>query len=193
MEIDKLRQEFNQLLENINRHSERFTSKSHVPSLEMSVVMAKLNKMQETAAILKYLLEEQEDFSKKKKSANDNQNKPTTPIHIIEEEVKQTIEETITEKEDSVPEETIPDIEISLQQPVSKLADAFSLNDRYLYANELFDKSMESFTNTIKLLDECSGKENATETINKLIEQYSWSDDNEFVQSFIATIDRKFI
>jgi len=190
MEIDKLRQEFNQLLDNINNHSERFTSKPHVPSLEMSVVMAKLSKMHETASILKYLLEEKEDYLKKHRVSLSQEVKPES---TTEEEIEQPpqIENTTTENiihKDESPVATTP-----LQKPTSNLVDVFSLNDRYLYANELFNKSMEAFNGCIKLINNVESIHEANNLINEYKNEYNWDSENEFVQSFIALIERKFI
>ena len=47
MEIDEIRQELNDLLENVVDHSGRYTAERPIPSLEISFVLSKINKMQE--------------------------------------------------------------------------------------------------------------------------------------------------
>ncbi len=63
MEIVQLRQEINDLLENVVEHSNSYTTKEHLSSLEVSFVLKKVSKAQEALTILKYLLEvEQQDI-----------------------------------------------------------------------------------------------------------------------------------
>ena len=64
MEIQEIRQELNQLLENIVDHSGRYNEERLIPSLEVNFVLSKINKMQEKLAVLKFLLEQQEMLGK---------------------------------------------------------------------------------------------------------------------------------
>ena len=49
MEIEQLRKELDHLLENVVDHSKDFTERRQIPSLEIGVVLAKINKMQDDA------------------------------------------------------------------------------------------------------------------------------------------------
>src|SRR3989338_7362486 len=120
MEIEQLRKEFNLVLANITEHSERFTGSDHLPALEVSVMMSKINKLQEIAAILKHTIHTKEE---KRRS-----------FHKVEPSIVSEIKSSTTSKS-SISDKF-------LHTPIASLKDAFSLNDRYLFANELFKKDM---------------------------------------------------
>ena len=240
MEIEKLREEINYLLEKINGHSERFTDKPHIPSLEISVLLAKLNKLYEKATLLKYLLEkdEEEAFRQKRMNKESTASIPSSPPiteepviereEIIETETPEVVIETTSEEiivetiiEEPAPEpentiveeepqteteqeETTPPVssnsddsssvgEKYLQTPISKLSDAFSLNDRYLYANELFDKDMSAFNQFVNNIDNCSNLEEANQYITGLKEKPNWDEENDIIGEFVNLIERRFI
>lgn len=148
MEIEQLRKEFNQVLANITEHSERFTGSNHLPALEVSVMMSKINKLQEIAAILKHKIQHKEEnrrLSNKPESIIDLSLNPVVVEEIVSEEIIKI------QKESKAESTTLNKASISdkfLHTPISSLKDAFSLNDRYVFANELFKKDMTLFNKT---------------------------------------------
>ena len=76
--------------------------------------------------------------------------------------------------------------------PIKSLKEAFSLNDRYLYANELFDKNMEAFNNLIKTIDESSNINEAQEKLITAKNQYNWDEENNFYVEFNILVERRF-
>lgn len=204
MEIEQLRKEFNQLLANINEHSERFTHHEHLPALEVSVMMSKIGKLLEVATILKHTVKELEDT---KKLINRVEEKvevliQNTPIEIKEEvqietpivEVSQL--EPIQQKVEKVESTTTEKSSIGdkfSHSPITSLKDAFSLNDRYLFANELFKKDMSLFTETVKTIDACNNLISAQEILNQSKTNLSWDTENERVISFYQLVERRFL
>lgn len=80
-----------------------------------------------------------------------------------------------------------------LHAPISSLKDAFSLNDRYLFANELFKKDMTLFNETIKNIDACKSIAEAQELLSKLKTVFNWDDENERVINFYELVERRFL
>lgn len=228
MEIGQLRKEINDLLENIVEHSSNYSNNRPIPSLEVSYVLKKVNRMQETLIILKHLLEQEELRIKQSRSYHAQQTPSSTEvpapvIEIIKEdplpspaefvETPESTPEPITEfpTSEATPEEKItlqdePLIDSDAQEeqhpekpvrsalesrPIARLIDALTLNDRYLYANELFNKDMNAFNELVKALDNCSKKEDANGIIAQFNEQ--WDQDNEHVLSFFELVDRRFM
>jgi len=76
--------------------------------------------------------------------------------------------------------------------PIKSLKEAFSLNDRYLYANELFDKNMEAFNNLIKTIDESSNMSEAHEKLITAKTQYNWDEENNLYVEFSILVERRF-
>lgn len=208
MEIEQLRKEFNQVLANIAEHSERFTGTDHVPALEVSVMMSKINKLQEIAAILKFKIQTGEE--------NRRPSNKIEPITFIQKPANHVVDvvfenETIIEEKIEVVAETIkiiPEITVEttpilkeksslsdnyLHTPISSLKDAFSLNDRYLFANELFKKDMALFNETVKTIDASSSLIEAQEYLNRTKNDLNWDAENERVISFYELVERRFL
>ena len=216
MEIQQLRKEFNQLLDKINQHSERFTDADHFPSLEASVMLSKINKLQELTAVLKFAIELNEEEAGKKRRDFQQAQRELKTEEIVEEivdapEEKQIelIDEVIEIEEEvlAVVEEIKNDVEVEEKQqelkssvsdkfsqtPIASLKDAFSLNDRYLFANELFNKDMNLFNEAIKVLDACENEVIAMGKLNELGATYDWDLENEHLLSLQNKVQRRFL
>jgi len=201
MEIEQLRQEINELLENVVKHSNNYTGKEHLSTLDASFILKKVNKVQESLTILKYLLE-----AKHQERGEGKTEPPVKTINIEEvEELTDTsdMKEFLVEKE---PEEEkgepiiVAEIEATEEEkehtkveniehpPIAKLSDGLTLNDRYLYANELFNKDMNAFNDLIKAIDNCANLDEAV----ALYVSMDWELENEHVISFTNLVERRF-
>jgi len=182
-----MRKELTQLLDNILEHSNRYTEERAIPSLEIGAVLTKISRLQEGMSVLRYLLEEREKLAKQnpyglKKDFD-------VKITVDQEEMPEAI---ITKEEiEPLAQQKEMDSEvISFEQPsIAKLTDALTLNDRYLYANELFDKDMNAFNNLVKSIDNCLSLNEA----KALLVPLSWNDENEQVLSFTNMVERRFL
>lgn len=214
MEIQQLRKEFNQLLDKINQQSERFTDEAHLPSLEVSVMMSKINKLQEVTAVLKYATEHMEGRANQKRKIFDaqlNEDRLEASNAIKKEQEEQKAAEEIVldepEIEAAIPEKLVPVQELPktekkpesslgdkfLETPIASLKDAFSLNDRYLFANELFKKDMALFNEMITKLDNCNNIEEAMLIVEKASSALNWDLESENVLSLHNKVQRRFI
>jgi hypothetical protein len=201
MEIGHIRKELTELLDNIVEHSNKYAEDRTIPSLEVSVVLTKINRLHERMAVLKYLLEEQEKEAKHQRqlaralktktvieqdeplsveeSTPENLSIEKPPI-VVAPEVDEAIEDnTIVEKET---------VEELVQAKVASLFNVLTLNDRYLYANELFNKDMSTFNELVKAIDTCPSFYEA----QKLYVSLDWEIDNEHVLSFTSLVERRF-
>lgn len=182
MEIEQLRQELNHLLESIVERSDKLSGERKISPLEIDVVLSKVNKMQEKLVVLRYMLQTEETV----KQVKNNEKIEQAPLtqEIIEEEV---VEPTILKnaEESSV----VNQLE---KKTIRKLADAFNLNDRYLYANELFNKDMNAFNGLITSIDNVLTLSEAQLLVAETKQVYNWDDENERVQEMVDLIERKF-
>jgi len=215
MEIEQLRKDFNLVLANIAEHSERFTGTDHVPALEVSVMMSKINKLQEIAAILKYKIQQKEEgrrTSIKTEQTVTNSEPKVVASEITAEPTPKIVQhETIEVKTETIiePQPVVKDVKIEktsptksikssisdkfLHTPIASLKDAFSLNDRYLFANELFKKDMALFNDTVKAIDSCNSLIEAQEILTKSNAALNWDAENERVISFYELVERRFL
>ncbi|MDF1673851.1 MAG: hypothetical protein P1U41_10105 [Vicingaceae bacterium] len=212
MEIEQLRKELNDLLDNVVDHSSNYSGNRQIPSLEISYVLTKINKMQETLIILKHLIKEEEKQIKKDKQQKRqlvqkqenviNEVEKETPEFNIQSEIvieEKEVENSIQEKSEDVKDQIIDEQEITTpitnieQLPISKLVDAFSLNDRYLYANELFGKDMGAFNEVVKNLDSSNNFEEAKAILISIGSERNWDVEDENVLSFTNLVERRFL
>jgi hypothetical protein len=212
MEIEQLRKELNELLEKVVEHSNNYLGKKQIPSLEISFLLAKINKMQEHLIILKHLLSEQElEIIRQEKLVAEGRAKQMPAIEIEHPIVnlKENEQEPILPKENIVATQTIEQPEIKTEEvatpekpkakkdieklPIAKLVDAFSLNDRYLYANELFNKNMSAFTELIKSIDNCTSYQEAEQLLTNTKNELDWDTDYIHVLSFYSLVERRFL
>lgn len=79
-------------------------------------------------------------------------------------------------------------------QPIRSLKQAFSINDRLLYTNDLFEKNADLFADTLKMVDNYESWEPAKSVLLNLATQFNWEKGgkSEIARQFIKTIQRKF-
>ena len=80
------------------------------------------------------------------------------------------------------------------KQPITDLMSAIGLNERYLYANDLFEGDMQEFKNAIKMLNEFESVMEAKSFFESgLRNTYGWEDDNELAQALFNLIERRYL
>ena len=298
MEIQNKRSEITKLIDNIKKHSDYLNELETIPVLEIGVILSKINKLHEEAAILKYLCEMQQgkrvrlqsdDFiltsltaegDELLQESNDSistdsienleedallQAKEDDPSEAIEQmfeatseplddsieneassnffaerknesqidklaeepELTEDIEETADEgaiepemnpegkdqTEEAIGEfeskqeiSSKPDINEAFasadsslsghlqKHPIADLMSAIGLNERYLYANDLFEGDMQEFKNAIKMLNEFqSGNEAKAFFDSGLRSTYNWEDDNTLAQALFNLVERRYL
>lgn len=77
---------------------------------------------------------------------------------------------------------------------ITDLKASIGLNERFLFANELFNGNMEAFNRALNELNHIDSKEGADYFINmQLKERYSWNDDSEVTLRFLDLVERRFL
>lgn len=78
-------------------------------------------------------------------------------------------------------------------KPIGKLGDSISLNERFLFSNELFNGNMEVFKRALNELDHIASLDDAKRYIEVQLQVENEWDNNSFaVKSFINLVERKF-
>lgn len=207
MEVKQLRKEFNQLLENINKHSEQFTNSEHLPALEVSVMMSKLHKLLEVATVLKFVLIKNESVHKVLLHKEYTSHVQETTSNVEKEASTEKIEIKVISEQVAKPEVETKNLSVEEKIEPSKIAvadkfastaihslkDAFSLNDRYLFANEMFGKDMQLFSDTVKKIDLCGSHAEAQQILSECLSKFNWDKENERVASFYHLVERRFM
>jgi hypothetical protein len=168
------------------------------------------------AAVLKFAIElNEEEAGQKRRNYQQAQRELKTEeiveeiVDVAEEKQIDLIDEIIEIEEEvlAVVEEIKNDVEVEEKQqelkssvsdkfsqtPIASLKDAFSLNDRYLFANELFNKDMNLFNEAIKELDACENEVIAMGKLNEYGATYDWDLENEHLLSLQNKVQRRFL
>ena len=110
----------------------------------------------------------------------------------IEEKIelsdKPDVNEVYTEEQDT-------SVSARLEKhPINDLLAAIGLNERYLYANELFEGDISTFKECMQKLDAMNSYEEAQNFfVEDLKVRYSWEDENELVTALRILIERRFM
>jgi len=74
-------------------------------------------------------------------------------------------------------------------KPITDLAKAIGINDKFLFTNELFDGDSALYAETVNRLNEM---DDLNEAIIYLQDNFSWSATSEAASKFIDLLRRKF-
>jgi hypothetical protein len=75
-------------------------------------------------------------------------------------------------------------------KPVTDLAKAIGINEKFLYIRELFGNDSRKFEKAIQIINSAP---NFNEAFNYMIREYDWDMDSELVQGLLEIVRRKYI
>jgi hypothetical protein len=75
-------------------------------------------------------------------------------------------------------------------QPITDLAAAIGINEKFLYIRELFENDAKKYEGAIEIMNNAAGFNDAYDYV---IREYSWDMDSELVQKLLELLKRKFI
>ncbi len=78
--------------------------------------------------------------------------------------------------------------------PIQNLQQAFTINDRLLFTNELFAKDAQAFQEALRLLNRYEQFEEAKSYLQDMASQYNWMEEQrlEIAKDFVHTVKRRF-
>lgn len=81
------------------------------------------------------------------------------------------------------------------ESPISDLTRAMSINDKLLYVNELFDRDIEAFNETLKVLNRFDSLNDAKGLLSNLAERYDWLNGEkiDISRDFIKLVRRRYL
>ncbi|MFO7868183.1 MAG: hypothetical protein R6U95_02665 [Bacteroidales bacterium] len=143
------------------------------------------------------------DKSKDEKLIDKEESVDKTNVQQVEEEVmsqepehtSQKVEATRTTKVSQTQQSIKKPIEQDLSQklgkkPVSNIASAIGINERYQFIKELFGNNVQLYTEAIQQLNELSSFENACKLLEK---QYKLDFEHELSQRFLNIVERRYL
>ena len=190
-----------ELAQNIESESSKIQSGEYGIS-EIESALNEIQELQERLIILKYKAIESltKDSSNNEEPYMEEQENPPKENHDEEPENsngnQMTIMDGIKQEEESLNEQ-LSSNEKSLAQKMEEdaiedLRKAISLNDKFTFIKQLFDEDHAAYEEVIKKLDRATNLDEASLTINEVMLQFSWEEEDDAVQKFKDLINRKF-
>ncbi len=118
-----------------------------------------------------------------------------TPLSLAddeEEEEEDSPVPTLNDRFGGQTRETLAD-RLQQNQPGASLKSMLSINQKFMFINDLFDGNQEDFLKVLDFLDSCESKEVAVSFIhNNYLKHNRWKANAPQVREFMALLDRRF-
>jgi hypothetical protein len=186
-ELSGMREDITSLIDDIKYHSDTLTDLERLPVIQLKVILAKINKLTEKTTILLHYVEKEGKLSEIEREIKAESK---TELHQpeVEEATKTTQAEPVSEN-GSKPK----NVEEKLKSIVIKdLNTAIGINEKYLYASELFNSDTEKFAEAINKINGMTERAELDEFIAGLSSVHNWDMENETLLNFLDLIYRKF-
>ena len=76
---------------------------------------------------------------------------------------------------------------------ISDLKTAIGINEKFRFANDLFEGNKQPYTETIERLTQASDLNHALQMIDSLITKYDWQKESESYKKLIDLVERRFL
>lgn len=190
MALDKVLTKIQGQIHELAPTLELFVEDSIQPSVnDCEKLQKQLVALQECLAVYKYNKQEKEISPSFNIHAKVSNTKPESEIkqenvEIVTEEIKNTIEESITEK-----------IEINELRSESKVINplTIAINDKFRFINELFRQNGGEYNVAIEQINSLNNWNDTEMYLTGLKSIYDWKDNSETVIYFNTLIKKRFI
>ena len=117
---------------------------------------------------------------------------PKVDIESLEERAEMSSKSDINEQYAEEQEDRSLSEQLK-KQTITDLLAAIGLNERYLYANDLFGGDIEEFRKVIRILNDFDNESEATNYFDaELRRSYGWEEDNELAEALLLLVRRRF-
>lgn len=216
MDKSTIRKEIAALINSIKEHSDNIGDNRHIPQIELELILHKIEKLYQKSIVFNHL------NSNGEVGQNTTLSKPvveTPKVEVKQEVVKPVVSEKpidlfgseippVTEKlkqekkvekpadriggkeEKPVEKVVVPN---KIQKPsIQDLTKAIGLNDKFLFANELFEGNMQEYSIAIQQLNGAGSLESAMDYFSNLQQLYEWDMEKETVKQLVDLVDRRY-
>ena len=187
-----MREDITDLIDDIKYKSDDLTDLDRLPIIQLNVILAKINTLTKKTTILLHYVEKQGEDQKKIKFSQKKEEL------VVEKPVSEEPLIPPTEIEALVPEPEVEktetdDLETRLKQiAVKDLSTAIGINEKYLFASELFNGKINVFTEAINGLNCLESLDQAVSYLNDLATEHQWDLENETVVTFRGIVEGRY-
>lgn len=211
MDKSSIRKEIAALINSIKEHSDNIGDKEHIPQLELELILHKIEKLYQKSIVFNHLNTFPDQITISSKSEPSVEKpileapkleiktetiKPTPvsekPIDLFGSEIPAVTEKPKQEKKVEKPIEKIVSSNKIQKPSIQDLTKAIGLNDKFLFANELFEGSMQEYNIAIQQLNGAGSLESAMDYFSTLQQLYEWDMEKETIKQLLDLVDRRY-
>jgi len=221
MEKKQIRKEIAVLINSIKEHSDNIGDKEHIPQLELELILHKIEKLYQKSIVFNHLNTLPQSYSGtiEKKEEKASAVIPAPPLEISKPEItpskkeepkpetqktaidlfgtelpppaeKPKPEKKIEKKEERKEEKSIV---TNIRKPaITDIKTAIGINDKFQFANELFDGNMQEYEIAIQQLNTADTIESASEYFMSIQQLYNWDSESETVKRLFDLVERRY-
>jgi hypothetical protein len=210
MDKSQIRKEIAALISSIKEHSDNIGEKEHIPQLELELILHKIEKLYQKSIVFNHLNSYPDappavsqvpktDLPPKtelKEPVKKEEPKPESPkpVDLFGSEItaaEKTKAEKKPEKKEEKKEEKAPVSRIQ-KPPLSDIRSAIGINDKFQFANELFEGNMQEYEIAIQQLNTAETLDSATEYFMSIQQLYNWDNENDTVKRLFDLVERRY-
>lgn len=192
-----MRKDITTLIDDVKYQSDSLTDLERLPVIQLNVFLAKINMITRKTTILLHYLEMESE--KQKKIRHEDQKAPVVEdVASSSNEIEDTpdvevVETEIIKSEVKVEKKKIDNVEDKLKQiAIVDLTTAIGINEKYLFASELFEGNIELYCQAVVGLNALESLDQAMLFLDELAKQYKWDQENESVLRFRDLVERRY-
>ncbi len=184
--LKQMRKDITKVIDDIKFHSDSLTPLERLPVIQLNVLLAKIHKLNDKVSILLHLVEEASLELKDEIAQVEESNDSTNGLEVTQETSEDTHVSSSSENE-------ALDISEKLKRQLTHdLGQAIGINEKFLYAHELFGGDMDAFMNSINEINQLSSLNDALTYLQNLQTNYNWDLNSEQVKSFQLLVEARF-
>ena len=205
MDKSHIRKEISALINSIKEHSDNIGAKEHIPQLELELILMKIEKLYQKSIVFNHLHSVTNGNSEKKEETPvvvppavkapevvvpKEEIKPIDLFGEVAKVEKPKAEKKVEPKPEKK-EEAAPIAKI--QKPrLESIKAAIGINDKFQFANELFEGSMSEFEIAVQQLNTAETLESAVEYFMSIQQLYNWNNESETVKRLFDLVERRY-
>jgi hypothetical protein len=204
MDKKQIRKEIAVLINSIKEHSDNIGEKEHISQLELELILSKIEKLYKKSIVFNFLNSEKDNSKTTREIAKDETPVPPAKTEIKQEPVKgvdlfgsevvpqeKVKSEKKPEKKEVAKEEKAAPV-IVHKPSVSDIRGAIGINDKFRFANELFNGNIQEYEIAISQLNSAETLASAMEYFMNIQQLYNWDNENECVKSLYEIVERRY-
>lgn len=217
MDKNRIRKEIAELINSIKQHSDDIGDKKHIPQLELELILKKIAALYEKSIVFNYLNSQntiENEIAKLIEPKVNIEEKIMVEISKAEEKGKEEIvnvappveepkiEEPKVEEVKPVVEEVKPIEPVQIEKPktvvniqkpsISDIKTAIGINDRFQFANDLFQGNMQEYDIAIQQLNSSENLDSAMVYLGSLQKLYNWDEENATMIRLRELVERRY-